>query len=440
MFIKFNSKPFIFLLLLTLSASNALASTSLTRLNQIEKDYRYGKTLLKKKEYHRAIRYLTAAANKGYEKAQYQLGILYYDQKKYRIARHWLRKSASTGDADAQYHYANTFRYGLGTKRQTTIARRLYQQAAKQGHVNAQFELAKMFQHGIGVRKDLKLAQHWYQIAAQKEHKNAKRALNLYNFHEKSIKNKIISRNFSKTQKNSNPNNEIPDKSKQLLSQANKGNPEQQYYLAMRYLQGYEIDQNAKQAIYWLTQAANKKFPLAEYQLGNLYLNGKVLPKDMTKAIHYFVYASRLGVTAARTALSVMTTTGYGTLVKAESGDKKAQFELAKQYLTKDTEDDQSQGLNWLQLSVKQSYPPAIYKLGQLHEQGKLVEKSDIHAFNAYMKAAKLGYPEAQFALSRMYKSGHGTTKNLTLSNKWLNRAANGGLSAAQKALEYSEL
>ena len=88
--------------------------------SQAEKDFRYGKTLISKKKYKTATRYLKAAAQKGHEKAQYRLGILYYQQKQYKKARYWLRKRANAGNADAQYHYANTFRYALGTKEQTT--------------------------------------------------------------------------------------------------------------------------------------------------------------------------------------------------------------------------------------------------------------------------------------------------------------------------------
>ena len=441
MFLNPKFLSFFFLSFIILSGSNyVLASPSQQGLNQVEKDYRYGKTLLKKKAFHSAIKYLTAAARKGYEKAQYQLGILYYQRKQYKEARYWLRKSANAGNADAQYHYANTFRFGLGTKKQTKIARRLYQRAAKQGHVNAQFELAKMYQYGLGVKEKPKLARKWYQVAAGKGHKNAGIALKSIKFEKEPPKNIAVANNAHKPQNDSTTSNDIKDKSTQLLSQANNGDPKQQYYLAMRYLQGYEVGRDAKQAVYWLTQAAEKKLPLAEYQLGNLYFKGEFLPQDMTKAIHYFVCAQKQGVIAAKTALSVISSSGYETLVKAESGDGKAQLALAEQYLAKNSETDQATGLRWLQLAIKQSYPPAIYKLGQLHEQGKLFEKSDLEAFKAYTKAAKLNYPEAQFALSRMYKTGHGTTKNLTLSNKWLNRAADAGLSDAQKALEYSEL
>lgn len=438
---------FIFTLFLTLaSALNPVFSMQSSNYSsQVEKDYRYGKNLANNKKYKSAIKYLKAAARKGHEKAQYHLGIVYYQQKQYQKARYWLRKSSNNGNADAQFHYANTYRFALGTKEQTTIARRLYQKAAKQGHPQAQFELAKMFQNGIGAKKNPELARKWYEKSAKNGYKYAKQALNtLAPATQNKQANKATSNQAldkSKLEKSivqAEPS--APNKSETLLENAFKGDPEQQYQLAMRYLQGYELGPDDGQAIYWLTQAAKKQHPLAEYQLGNQYFTGQYVTQNIAQAVRYFHRAEEKGVLAAKTALTVIGSYGYENLVKAELGEKRAQFEMALEYLSKSSSLDKTIALEWLQASAEQSYGPALFKLGKMYESGEIVEKNQQKAFDAYLEAAKLNNPDAQYAVSKMYKNGIGVEKNQTLANTWLNRAADMGVEAAQKALQFSEL
>ncbi len=410
--------------------------------SQAEKDFRAGKQYLAKHQTKSAIKYLKRAARADHEKAQYRLGILYYQQKQYKKARFWLRKRARAGDADAQFHYANTFRYALGTKQQTTTARRWYQRAAEQGHVHAQFELAKMFQHGIGAKKNRKKAIYWYQKAASKGHRHARKALALLNVKPGGKK---LAKATKKTEKTTHKVKTAkktvkPRRSLALLAQASKGDPEQQYQLAMRYLLGYDMEDDIEQAIFWLSQAAEKRHPLAEYQLGNQYFKGKSVNRNIPRAVHYFLRAKNHGVKPAETALKVLSQYGYEDVVRAEMGDAKAQYAMAMQYLAGKSNLDKTVALEWLHAAARQSYAPALLQLGIMYEKGIILSKNDKKAFEFYKKAAELENPKAQISLSRMYKSGKGVQPNPTLANIWLNRAAAQGSQEAQKALQFSEL
>lgn len=423
--------------LLLLSSNPGYSAQSNNFGDQAVKDYRTGKKHLSNNNTKLAINYLKKAAHQGHEKAQYHLGILYYQKKQFKKARFWLRKRANGGEADAQYHYANTFRYALGTKQQTTIARRWYQKAAKQSHVNAQFELAKMFQNGIGAKKNTKRAKHWYQKAADAGHRNAKKELAKF----KSSKETRLAKNIKKpAPKPREEEPKKPSKSEELLAIASKGDPERQYHLAMRYLLAYEIDDDTSQAIFWLTEAAEKNHPMAEYQLANQYFNGNHIKQNMPKAVHYFLRAYNNGVKAADTALKIISAYGYETIVLAEMGEKEAQFDMAMQFFKGEIQLEKSVALEWLEASAQQQYAPALLQIGRMYENGNVYQKDLTKAFDAYQQAAELENADAQFSLSQMYKLGKGTEIDPNLANAWLIRAANQGLPEAQKVLQFSEL
>ncbi|HFE37745.1 MAG TPA: sel1 repeat family protein [Gammaproteobacteria bacterium] len=264
--------------------------------------YRYEMGRSLPRDITKAIHWYRKAARKNHADAQYRVGILYYRQKRYKKARYWLAKRAKAGHADSQYYFANTFRYALGTKEQTSRARKWYTKAAKQGHAKAQYELALLYQNGIGARKSPKLANIWFQRAAKNGDKRA-------------IKQSGKTFASKKNRPAKSPGN-IPPISLPTSR-------EQQYELGMRYLLGYQSDIHPQQAIYWLYKAAEQNHPLAQYQLANQYLNGKFVKKDILQAIQYFSKAARQKVAAANTALKYLSKNGFRSSVEAASRQRR---------------------------------------------------------------------------------------------------------------------
>ena len=75
---------------------------------------------------------------------------------------------------------------------------------------------------------------------------------------------------------------------------------------------------------------------------------------------------------------------------KAESGDAKAQFDLASAYsqgtgVAKDT----AQGIQWLKRSALQGYPGAQVVLGYMYQKGIQMDKDPSEAAKWYKKAAR---------------------------------------------------
>ena len=103
------------------------------------------------------IKTLIAKAEKGDAKAQYNLGICYYNgkgvERSYPKAVEWYEKAANQGLADAQYNLGNCYYNGLGIEESFEKAAEWYEKAAKQGHAAAQFELGIGYHKGIGVEQ-----------------------------------------------------------------------------------------------------------------------------------------------------------------------------------------------------------------------------------------------------------------------------------------------
>ena len=72
--------------------------------------------------------------------AQYNLGVLYYREKRKKEAETWFLKAAEQNDNLAQYNLGVLYY----ESKQIGEARQWYQKAANQGHENAKEELKKI--------------------------------------------------------------------------------------------------------------------------------------------------------------------------------------------------------------------------------------------------------------------------------------------------------
>ena len=95
--------------------------------------YRKGKGVTQ--DYAKAVKWYHKAAEKGYVKAQFNLGLMYGN--------------------------------GEGVTQDYAEAVRWYRKAAKQGHAKAQFNLGSSHGNGEGVLQDTIAAHMWWNIAAE---------------------------------------------------------------------------------------------------------------------------------------------------------------------------------------------------------------------------------------------------------------------------------
>jgi len=111
-------------------------------------------------------------------------------------------------------------------------------------------------------------------------------------------------------------------------------------------------------------------------------------------------------------------------LKKAETGDPKAQLQLAGCYKEgRGIGKDKTQALGWIEKSANQKYLLAQLMLGQCYLDGEIVQKDEKKAFQWYKKAAEGGCVEAQYNVGSCYYNGTGTLKNNEEAFKWVKKA-----------------
>jgi hypothetical protein len=82
-----------------------------------------------------------------------------------REAYRWYRKAADQGYARAQFALGLRYDTGQGVARDFGAAYTWYLEAARQGHARAQFNIGLMYASGHGARPDLLQACAWFQQA-----------------------------------------------------------------------------------------------------------------------------------------------------------------------------------------------------------------------------------------------------------------------------------
>jgi TPR repeat protein len=131
-----------------------------------------GTAAYQKGDFATALRLMRQLADQGIAKAQYALGVMYYNgqgvPQDYAQAVNWYRKAADQGLAVAQFNLAIMYYTGEGVPQDYAQAFSWYRKAADQGHAKAQYNLAIMYNNGLGVPQDYIQAHMWANLAASR--------------------------------------------------------------------------------------------------------------------------------------------------------------------------------------------------------------------------------------------------------------------------------
>jgi hypothetical protein len=112
----------------------------------------------------------------------------------------------------------------------------------------------------------------------------------------------------------------------------------------------------------------------------------------------------------------------------ANTGDHKAQFELANRYLSgKGVTKDPKQAVTWLKKAANGGVAPAQYNLGLLYEMGSSVKQSPSTALDWYHKAADQEHARARHNLGTLYAQGKGTPKDYKNAARWFKKGPKTG-------------
>lgn len=144
--------------------------------------YEKGEKEYNRKNYDEAINWWRKSAEKGYVKAQYDLGLTYQhgyagQTINFAEAMKWYKLAAEQGDVSAQHNLGYMYDWGQGVAENKAEAFKWYLKAAEQGDDNSQYAVGTMYEYGYGVAPNKKEAVKWYIKAAEQNHGTAKDAL-----------------------------------------------------------------------------------------------------------------------------------------------------------------------------------------------------------------------------------------------------------------------
>jgi hypothetical protein len=143
-------------------------------------------------DYNTAFAKLHPLAEANSARAQFRLGIMYYQGrtvvKNEGVARKWIVqalpeifRAAQNGQAWAQSDLGTAYELGIGVKPNASRAASLYLKAANQGYAGAQTNLGVLYGTGEGVKYDRKAAIYWLKKAADQGDKIAQGNLFILN-------------------------------------------------------------------------------------------------------------------------------------------------------------------------------------------------------------------------------------------------------------------
>jgi TPR repeat protein len=142
-----------------------------------------------------------------------------------------------------------------------------------------------------------------------------------------------------------------------VLSDAQKGNADSQYDIGKKYSKGEVIQQDFKQAFYWVNKAAEQGHPKAQNKLGFFYQKGQGVPQDYQKAIDWYKKSADQGFVDAQYNIGLAYAKG----------------EIAPQ--------DYKQAFYWFSKAAQQGDTTAQLNMGLMFLEGQGVPQSYKHAF-----------------------------------------------------------
>ena len=101
--------------------------------------------------------------------------------------------------------------------------------------------------------------------------------------------------------------------------------------------------------------------------------------------------------------------------VAAGQGDAEAQFRLGQLHSNPPPQNplfDMATAAKFYRLAAAQAHVTALRRLGDLHAEGKGVERDEAEAAKCYRTAADKGDPHAQFSLGVMLEEGRGVERD----------------------------
>ncbi len=408
------------------------------------------------------------------------LGCWYYEGKNvkqdYKQAVSLFTKAADKGHAKAIGNMAMCFQTGNGLKKDSLMAVKLYEksitegntelikqleESAKKGSAFCGILLYEIFHDGIGVDKDEKAALTNLKHASDANSTEAQVKYGLVCMNSKNFTPAAAV--FSKLAKKNHPTGIYytgyllfkgmgvdQDKGKgltYLTKAADLNMPNANYYVGKAYLDGDGVGKDAAKAVKYLEKAAVEPFiPDAKWLLGNCYLDGEGVKQDYANAAKWLAevadhkdYSDRFQALMSEKRLEnfriylnglkdyyinkdyASAMTSFKLLQKVGCPEGLTMQAICLLNSNYDKHNDKK-GLKLLEEAAKNS-ATAAFKLGEIYDQGILVDKNVKKAVDLIEGAAEKGHGEAVCVMGMKYFKGLGVPQDYVKAAKYLLRA-----------------
>lgn len=330
--------------------------------------------------------------------AQCSVGDYYNNQKQFKKALFWYRKSAKQDFPIAQYNLGVYYEKGLGEEKNEKEAFLWYRRSAEQGLAVAQFNLGVCYDNGIGTEKNEKEAFVCYKKSSV------------------------------------------------------QGFAEAQYNIGVCYEKGIGIEPNAKEAFFWYRKSAEQGFVIAQYYTGVCYDNARGVEENKTNAFLWYKKAAKNGNVWALYNLGIFYERGIGGIEtdekeaficykeSAEQGLAEAQYNLAVCYQNgRGVEIDEKEAFTWYKKSAEQGLADACYNVGYCYLMGIGCSQNYERAFNWFNKVLEKDY-SFELAIDAAYNIGLMLFNGMISGGNYLDyfiNAAQCGDNLSQNVLGY---
>ena len=148
----------------------------------------------------------------------------------------------------------------------------------------------------------------------------------------------------------------------EYLRRALRGDAEAQFNLGESCANGWSVEQNDEEAVYWWHRAAEAGYAEAQYNLGLAYVNGEGIEQDNKEAVKWITLAAEAGFVAAQHNLGMR-------CFKAKNYEEAAK---------------------WLPHAANAGFHDALIALWEMYAEGWGVEKNEQEAERLFKLAKKI--------------------------------------------------
>jgi TPR repeat protein len=325
------------------------------------------------KDIYKAIYFYELASGAGYYKSAFNLGLIYYDLDKSQEyidkAILWFNAALEHGEDRAGFFLGKLFLDASHIENNKLQSLHFFEQSSSKGCATSQYELSKLLRDAeLGVN-DLRRADDLLLLSATA------------GVHEAQI-------DVADALNVDDGLTRFIDKLYWLHGAASTGSSEAQYMLGDMFYLGkpYAPESDYKVATEYYSMAAMSGHVMAQYRLGLMYKFGDFYNKDKD----VYIKDSDMAISWLEKA--------------ALQGNADSQYELAE--LINEEYPGNKKAFYWCDIAASKDHARALFLLSVFYLEGRLCEQNNAKSLSSLKRSAEIGEAEACKALGEAYRHG----------------------------------